>query len=376
MTCAGTRVARLPDDPLTSIDPPKHLFVHTEHEWEHKRMNTQDCSGVFVFAQQSEGQISRVTFELIGKARSLAADLGSDVTAVLLGEGVRPLAGELASRGADRVIVVDDPALKNYATEPYAHAIHAVIETYRPDILLYGATAIGRDLAPRVSARVKTGLTADCTELAIDPETRGLCMTRPAFGGNLMATIVCPTHRPQMATVRPGVMQAIAPREPCPMARVEDLHPDFTRLADRGGVELVEIIRRAADQADIMDAKIIVAGGRGIGSRENFAQLEALAAILGGTVAASRPCIEAGWIPKDRQVGQTGKTVRPKLYLAIGISGAIQHLAGMEGSDFIIAINRDESAPIFSVADLGIVGDLNQIVPALTEKLRARPKRG
>ena len=336
-------------------------------------MNTQDCSGVFVFAQQVEAQISRVTFELIGKARLLAADLSGEVTAILLGEDIRPLAEELIARGADRVIVIDDPALKNYATEPYAHALQAVIEKYRPEILLYGATAIGRDLAPRVSARVRTGLTADCTELAIDPETKGLCMTRPAFGGNLMATIVCPMHRPQMATVRPGVMQAIE-RRPCLQARIENLHLDFERAGSRGP-ELIEIIRRAADRTDIADAKIVVAGGRGVGSRENFAQLEALAEALGGTVAASRPCVEAGWIPKDRQVGQTGKTIRPKLYLAVGISGAIQHLAGMEGAEFIVAINRDESAPIFSVADLGIVGDLNQIVPALTEKLRACPKR-
>ncbi len=333
-------------------------------------MNTQACSGVFVFAQQVDGQISRVTFELLGKARALAADLDSEVSALLLGEGIRPLAADLIAHGADRVIAIDDPALKNYATEPYAHAIHAAIEKYRPDILLYGATAIGRDLAPRVSARVKTGLTADCTGLSIDPETRGLRMTRPAFGGNLMATIVCPAHRPQMATVRPGVMQAIE-RGPCAQARVEVFAPGFERPS-APGVDLVEIICRSAELADIMDAKVLVAGGRGVGSRENFAQLEALAELLGGAVAASRPCVEAGWVAKDRQVGQTGRTVRPKVYLAIGISGAVQHLAGMEGAEFIVAINRDESAPIFSIADLGIVGDLNQIVPALTEALRRR----
>ena len=331
-------------------------------------MNTQDTSGVFVFAEQVDGRLSRVTFELIGKARALAADLGGEVTAILIGDGVQARAPELAARGADRVILIDDPALHDYTTEPYAHAIAAVIERYRPEILLYGATAIGRDLAPRVSARVRTGLTADCTALEIDPETRGLRMTRPAFGGNLMATIVCPTHRPQMATVRPGVMQALDGRPDAPL-RLEAFDPGFEKSAR--WVELLEVVRRATDQADIMDAKVIVAGGRGVGSRENFAQLEALARVLGGTVAASRPCVEAGWVAKDCQVGQTGKTVRPKVYFAVGISGAIQHLAGMEGAELIIAINKDESAPIFSVADFGVVGDLNQIVPALTERLRA-----
>jgi electron transfer flavoprotein alpha subunit len=331
-------------------------------------MNIQDFSGVFVFAEQVDGQIARVTFELLGKARALAADLGTEVTAILLGHDIGPLADELTDRGAHRVLLIDDPALATYTTEPYASALTAVIERCRPDIVLYGATAIGRDLAPRVSARVKTGLTADCTQLDIDPETGGLRMTRPAFGGNLMATIVCPAHRPQMATVRPGVMQP-AECGPTPEASVEVVDPGLTRNARC--VEVVEIIQRVLDRVDIMDAKILVAGGRGVGSRENFAQLEALAEVLGGTIAASRPCVEAGWAPKDRQVGQTGKTVRPKVYLAVGISGAIQHLAGMEDSELIIAINHDETAPIFSVADLGIVGDLNQIIPLLTAKLRA-----
>ncbi len=329
-------------------------------------MNTQDFSGVFVFAQAVDGQIARVTFELIGKARELAADLECEVTALLLGHDITPLAPSLCESGADRVIVIDDPALRHYATIPYAQALSAAIERYRPGILLFGATAIGRDLAPRVSARVKTGLTADCTELAIDPETKGLCMTRPAFGGNLMATIVCPDHRPQMATVRPGVMRA-RERDSGVQPRVEAFQPELTTSES---CQLVEVVRRVAHEADLADARIIVAGGRGVGSRDNFALIESLAEALGGSVAASRPCVEAGWVAKDRQVGQTGRTVRPSLYLAIGISGAIQHLAGMEEAEFIVAINRDETAPIFAIADLGIVGDLNQIVPALIARVR------
>lgn len=336
-------------------------------------MNIQGFKGIFVFAQQVDGQISRVSFELLGKARSLATDLVCEVTAVLLGQNIRPCATELVTHGADRVIVVDDPSLKEYTTEPYAHAVHAVIERYRPDILLYGATSIGRDLAPRVSARVKTGLTADCTQLEIDPQTKELRMTRPAFGGNLMATIVCPSHRPQMATVRPGVMQPID-CAPNPKACIENFDPGLVH--NDKYVEITSIVQKVIDPVDILDSKILVAGGRGVGSRENFAKLEELASVLGGMIASSRPCVEAGWVPKDRQVGQTGKTVRPKIYFAVGISGAIQHLAGMEGSDFIIAINRDETAPIFSIADYGIVGDLNQIVPALTEKLRKIQKKG
>lgn len=331
-------------------------------------MSLQDFKGVFVFAQQVDCQITGVSFELIGKGKELAADLGTEVTAVVLGSGVASLADELAAYGADKVIVVDDPALKEYTTEPYTHAMYSVIEKYKPEVVLYGATAIGRDLAPRVSARVKTGLTADCTKLEVDAETKNLRMTRPAFGGNIMATIICPEHRPQMATVRPGVMQKIE-KNAGAKANVEEFNPGFEK--NDKYVEVVEVIKKVTDAVDIMDAKILVSGGRGVGSKENFKLLQDLADVLGGTVSSSRACVDAGWTEKEQQVGQTGKTVRPNVYFAIGISGAIQHLAGMEESDIIVAINKDETAPIFDVADYGIVGDLNKILPLLTEKLKA-----
>ncbi|MEG1847085.1 MAG: electron transfer flavoprotein subunit alpha/FixB family protein [Lachnospiraceae bacterium] len=331
-------------------------------------MSLQDYKGVFVFAQQLDCKISGVSYELIGKAKELAADLGTQVTAVLLGSNIKALADDLAAYGADRVIVVDDPALKEYTTEPYAHAMESVIVKYQPEIVIYGATAIGRDLAPRVSARVKTGLTADCTKLEVDAETKDLRMTRPAFGGNIMATIVCPEHRPQMATVRPGVMQKIE-KQAGAKANVEEFNPGFEK--NNKYVEVMEIIKKISDKVDIMDAKILVSGGRGVGSKENFKIIADLAEAIGGEVSSSRACVDAGWTEKDQQVGQTGKTVRPQVYFAIGISGAIQHLAGMEESDLIIAINKDETAPIFDVADYGIVGDLNKIVPLLTTQLKA-----
>ena len=309
----------------------------------------------------------------------MAKDLGTDVTAVLVGSDVKGLADQLAEYGADKVIVVDDPELKEYRTEPYAHALSSVIEKYKPEIFLVGATAIGRDLGPRVSARIHTGLTADCTQLDIgdfpinpipgkEQKHNQLLMTRPAFGGNTIATIACPEFRPQMATVRPGVMQK-AERVPGAKAVVEEYNPGFT--PDNKYVEILDIVKSVADTVDIMDAKILVSGGRGVGSPENFKLLDELAEVLGATVSCSRAVVDAGWKPKDLQVGQTGKTVRPNVYFAVGISGAIQHLAGMEESDIIIAINKDETAPIFDVADYGVVGDLNKILPALTEKLKA-----
>lgn len=331
-------------------------------------MSLQDYKGILVFAQQFDCQISGVSYELIGKAKELAADLDTEVMAVVLGEGVKSLADSLVAYGADRVIVVDDKELKEYTTEPYTHAMVSVIEKYKPEIVLYGATAIGRDLAPRVSARVKTGLTADCTKLEVDAETKNLRMTRPAFGGNIMATIVCPDNRPQMATVRPGVMQR-ANKDTKRTAAVEELTLEFAK--NNNYVEVVEVIKKVTDKVDIMDAKILVAGGRGVGSKENFKLLQDLADAIGGEVASSRACVDCQWTEKEQQVGQTGKTVRPNLYFAIGISGAIQHLAGMEESDLIIAINKDETAPIFDVADFGIVGDLNKIIPQLTQKIKA-----
>ena len=318
------------------------------------KMGLEEYKGVYVFAQQVDNELSGIAFELLGKAKELAGDLNTDVTAVLIGSGVKGLADQLAEYGADKVIVVDDPELKEYRTEPYAHALSSVINEYKPEIVLVGATAIGRDLGPRVSARVATGLTADCTVLEIgdfplnpipgqEQKHNQLLMTRPAFGGNTIATIACPDNRPQMATVRPGVMQK---REPVAGAKAEviDYNPGFT--PDHKYVEIVDIVKELSDTVDIMDAKILVSGGRGVGSPENFKILEDLAAAIGGTVSCSRAVVDSGWKPKELQVGQTGKTVRPNVYFAIGISGAIQHTAGMEESDIIVAINKDSNAPI------------------------------
>ena len=341
-------------------------------------MGLEEYKGVYVFAQQVDNELSGIAFELLGKAKDLAKDLDTDVTAVLVGSDVKGLVDDLAKYGADKVIVVDDPELKDYRTEPYTHALASVINEYKPEIMLVGATAIGRDLGPRVSARVATGLTADCTVLEIgdfplnpipgkEQKHNQLLMTRPAFGGNTIATIACPDNRPQMATVRPGVMQKIDPIEGA-TAEVIEYNPGFT--PNDKYVEIMEVVKSVSDVVDIMDAKILVSGGRGVGE-EGFGMLRELADVLGGEVSCSRAVVDNGWKPKDLQVGQTGKTVRPQVYFAIGISGAIQHVAGMEESDIIIAINKDPDAPIFDVADYGIVGDLNKIVPALTEKLKA-----
>ena len=340
-------------------------------------MSLAEYKGVYVFAQQVDNEVSGIALELIGKGKDLAKDLGTTVTAVLVGSNVKGLTDVLGEYGADKVIVVDDPELKEYRTEPYTHALASVIEKYKPDVFLIGATAIGRDLGPRVCARVHTGLTADCTQLDIgdfplapvpgkEQLHNQLLMTRPAFGGNTIATIACPEFRPQMATVRPGVMQKL-PRQNR-KAEIEEFNPGF--VPNDKYVEIMEVVKAVSNVADIMDAKILVSGGRGMGNAENFKLLEDLADAIGGTVSCSRAVVDAGWKPKDLQVGQTGKTVRPHEYFAVGISGAIQHLAGMEESDIIIAINKDETAPIFDVADYGVVGDLNKVVPLLTQKIK------
>ena len=342
-------------------------------------MSLEEYKGVAIFAQQVDNKLSSIAFELIGKAHELAADLGTDVTAVVLGKDIAGLADELGEYGADKVVVIDNPELETYRTEPYAQALTAYINEYKPEIMLVGATAIGRDLGPTVSARVATGLTADCTSLEIgdfplqaregqEQKHNQLLMTRPAFGGNTIATIACPDNRPQMATVRPGVMQKLE-KQAGRKAEVINFNPEIKQ--NNRFVEILNVVKNVATTVDIMDAKILVSGGRGVGSPENFKLLDDLAEVLGGTVSCSRAVVDAGWKPKDLQVGQTGKTVRPNVYFAIGISGAIQHTAGMEESDIIIAINKDETAPIFDVADYGIVGDLNKIVPALTEALKA-----
>ena len=348
-------------------------------------MGLEEYKGVYIYAQQIDNELSPIAFELIGKAKELAADLGTEVTAVLLGSNVKGLTTELGEYGADKVIVVDNPVLETYRTEPYAQALAAVINEYKPDIMLVGATAIGRDLGPTVSARVKTGLTADCTVLEIgdfplnpvpgkeDEQKHGqLLMTRPAFGGNTIATIACPDNRPQMATVRPGVMQKL-PKEAGRQAEVIEFNPELKE--NNKYVEIQEIVKAVGNVENIMDAKVLVSGGRGVGSAENFDMLKDLASCFsGGMVSCSRAVVENGWLAPDYQVGQTGKTVRPQIYFAIGISGAIQHVAGMEESDLIIAINKDEDAPIFDVADYGLVGDLKKIVPQLTAALKEAKK--
>lgn len=383
-------------------------------------MNLNDYKGILVYAEQREGVLQNVGLELLGKATELAFDInkqlylkeaGDDlavhsteqaktvnvegvavavdeddnlatkvaevaanhpdaakVTAVLIGHDVKGLAQELIEYGADKVIVVDRPELKLFDTEAYTQALKAVIDAEKPEIALFGATTLGRDLAPRVSSRVTTGLTADCTKLELlKDKERQLGMTRPAFGGNLMATIVCPDHRPQMATVRPGVMKKIARIE----GRVGEII-DFPITLDTSKlkVKVLEVVKEGGNKVDISEAKILVSGGRGVGVKHNFELLEELATELGGIVSSSRAQVDAGNMPHDRQVGQTGKTVRPEVYFALGISGAIQHVAGMEESEFIIAINKDRFAPIFSVADLGIVGDLHKVLPILTEEIR------
>lgn len=326
----------------------------------------KEYKGVMVFVEQRDSHIQNVSLELIGKARELARDLQSDVSAVVVGKGASALAEDLAHYGADHVYVIEDDRLEKYMTEPYVKGVVEVIRQVNPEIVLFGATSIGRDLAPRVSARVHTGLTADCTKLDIDEESKLLLMTRPAFGGNLMATIVCKEYRPQMSTVRPGVMQKLDP-DKSRKAQVVVFPLEFE--ARDFNVEILTEEIEQKKKIKIEDADILVSAGRGIGSPDALPLLQELASVIGGEVSGSRATIDAGWLPKDHQVGQTGKTVRPGLYFAMGISGAIQHLAGMEESDFIVAINKNPDAPIFQTADLGIVGDLHKVIPELTKLL-------
>ncbi|MTI67418.1 MAG: electron transfer flavoprotein subunit alpha/FixB family protein [Firmicutes bacterium] len=329
-------------------------------------MNIADYKGVYVFIEQRDKEIQNVSLELLGKGMEIAEKLNESLTAVVLGHGLEDKLDELVYYGAENVIYADDKALDVYMTEPYTKVISEIVNENKPEVMLFGATAIGRDLAPRVSARVKTGLTADCTSLDIDEETNNLMMTRPAFGGNLMATIICPEHRPQMSTVRPGVMEKLE-RDETRDGNIEKLKVEIPE--ESVNVEILEVVKETKEKVNIEESSVLVSGGRGLGNPENFKMLEELAAGLDGTVSASRAAVDAGWINHDYQVGQTGKTVRPELYIACGISGAIQHVAGMETSEFILAINKDEGAPIFEIADLGIVGDINKVVPAVIEEL-------
>jgi electron transfer flavoprotein alpha subunit/NAD-dependent dihydropyrimidine dehydrogenase PreA subunit len=324
--------------------------------------------GVWVITERDDQGIRGVTRELLGEGRRLADALGESLAAVLLGTGDQEQVAELIAHGADRVYAADAPAFDHYQTASYAQAVSELVREHRPAIVLMGATSMGRDLASRVAARLEAGLTADCTELQIDPETRNLVQIRPAFGGNLMATIICPDRRPQMATVRPKVMKPL-PRDDSREGEVVAVQP---RISPDGVMtRLLEAVREGGDAVNLQEAEVIVSGGRGMGGPENFGILHELAEALGGAVGASRAAVDAGWIPAYHQVGQTGKTVQPKLYIACGISGAVQHLAGMQSSDVIVAINRDPDAPIFGVATYGIVGDVFEIVPALTKRLRA-----
>nr|5OL2_A Chain A, Electron transfer flavoprotein large subunit [Clostridioides difficile]5OL2_D Chain D, Electron transfer flavoprotein large subunit [Clostridioides difficile] len=328
---------------------------------------------VLVVIEQRENVIQTVSLELLGKATEIAKDYDTKVSALLLGSKVEGLIDTLAHYGADEVIVVDDEALAVYTTEPYTKAAYEAIKAADPIVVLFGATSIGRDLAPRVSARIHTGLTADCTGLAVAEDTKLLLMTRPAFGGNIMATIVCKDFRPQMSTVRPGVMKKNEPDE-TKEAVINRFKVEFND-ADKL-VQVVQVIKEAKKQVKIEDAKILVSAGRGMGGKENLDILYELAEIIGGEVSGSRATIDAGWLDKARQVGQTGKTVRPDLYIACGISGAIQHIAGMEDAEFIVAINKNPEAPIFKYADVGIVGDVHKVLPELISQLSVAKEKG
>jgi len=322
---------------------------------------------VWVFCEQKKGVIQSISFELLGEGRKLADKLGVKLCAVLLGHDMETAAGKLGERGADKVYLVDHPALAAYQDDPYTAVLVKLVEEYKPEALLCGATTIGRSLISRVAIKTNAGLTADCTGLDVDAKERLLLQTRPAFGGNIMATIIAPNHRPQMATVRHKVMQEAPVRPGRGVEVVSNVYPEET-FASR--TKLLEVVEELANTVNISEADVIVAGGRGMGSKENFAQLEELAKVLGGAVGASRSAVDADWIGYSHQVGQTGKTVVPKLYIACGISGQIQHLIGMQSAKTIVAINKDPDAPVFKVATYGIVGDVNEIVPALTREFK------
>ena len=323
---------------------------------------------LWVFVETNEdGSAKNVGIELLSPGKRMADKQGGALVAVVIGSGVDAAVQAAAEHGADKVIVVDGPEYKHYSTDAYVIALNAMVEKYGPTSMLIGATNNGRDLGPRLSCRLKTGLTADCTALDIDEESGNVAWTRPAFGGNLMATILCPDHRPQIGTVRPGVFKK---SEPC-AAHAEIIREDIKVPAEQIRTQILELIKDMGDlNVDLEGAEIIVSGGRGVGGPEGFAPIKALAEVLGATVGASRAAVDSGWISHAHQVGQTGKTVAPKLYIACGISGAIQHLAGMSGSDVIVAINKDPDAPIFDVADYGVVGNLFEVLPVLTEEIR------
>ena len=332
-----------------------------------KERDLSEYKGIWVFAEQREGKVMTVAYELLGEGRKLASFLQQELSVVLLGDKLDGIPEELIAFGADKVYFASDPLLSHYRNEFYTKVIVDLINQYKPGIFLIGATTTGRSLAPRIAVRIKTGLTADCTGLDIDREKKILLQTRPAFGGNIMATIISPNHRPQMATVRPKVMKR-AVKQDGRKGEVINVKPKIS--SEDALTQILKLIKVEDRVVDLQEADIIVSGGRGLGRAENFSLIRELAEAIGGAVGASRATVDAGWIPSYHQVGQTGKTVCPKLYIACGISGAVQHLVGMQGSETIVAINKDPNAPIFQVATYGIVGDLFEIVPLLTKKLK------
>lgn len=340
-------------------------------EKEEKKVDVSSYRGVWVFAEQRQGQIMPVTYELLGEGRKLADHLREELSLVLLGWKIEKKARGLTGYRIDKLYLVEDPLLEHYYTSFYTQTLVDLARSEKPEIILLGATSLGRDLAPRVAARLKTGLTADCTGLEIEPEERNLLQTRPALGGNIMATIISPHHRPQIATVRPKVMKRAKP-DGKGQLRVIKIKPNLT--SEDETVRILDLIREEKDVVDLQEAEIIVSGGRGLGKPENFSIIRKLAHLLGGAVGASRAVVDAGWIPSYHQVGQTGKSVQPKLYVACGISGAIQHQAGMRSSEIIVAINKDPNAPIFDIATYGIVADLHRFLPLLIDKLEKREK--
>ncbi len=331
------------------------------------KIDISEYRGVWVFVEQTEGEPARVSLELLGKGRELADKLGVVLTAFLLGESVQDTAKELIFFGADEVIVADHPLLRDYRTELYTDIISEQAMARKPEVLIVGASPIGRDLAPRLSFRLNAGCTADCTGLDIDEESRLFVSTRPAFGGNVMATIICPEHRPQMSTVRPGVM-ALPEKDDSREGQIIDLELQLDEDACK--VKILESVKGASEGVNIQDAERIVAIGMGAGDKETFDMIKELAELLDGEVGATRFAVEAGWVSHDRQIGQTGKTVRPELYVGCGISGAVQHTAGMSASKMIIAINKDPNAEVFKIADYGIVGDVRKVVPAIISELK------
>jgi electron transfer flavoprotein alpha subunit len=327
---------------------------------------------VWVFCEQKKGNIQSISFELLGEGKLLAKKLGVKLCAVILGSGIDSKIEELSERGADKIYIVDHPALKSYQDDPYTEVLVKLVLEYKPEIILCGATVIGRSLVSRVAVKIDAGLTADCTGLDIDEKERLLLQTRPAFGGNIMATIITPNHRPQMATVRHKVMKEAGIHRSHKAEVIRKSYPEDVMISR---TKLLDIIEEIEETVNLAEADIIVSGGRGIGGPENFSIIKELAKVLNGAVGASRATVDADWIPYSHQVGQTGKTVCPKLYIACGISGQIQHLIGMQSSKIIVAINKDPDAPIFKIATYGIVGDVLQIVPALTREFKKLLKK-